>query len=417
MAARKPAYLPTFDGSVFAMMGYLHHNTPSGPHRDLRAQSRGVALLMVLVFTALLAGVVSEFQLSSRVDLQLALNARDGLQAEYNALSALRLRAVILRKSQQLSGQLKNTPLKGLVSSAQLAELIPVECGIMSSVLKEIGVEPGSEDSDGELDEGFFPGECQTVVQSEHSKIPIMLLKDATSKRNQTVARSLIGLLQGKRFERHFEEDDALGNRAESAEELVGAITDWIDLDDVAAMNGVGDEERPYSRLADYYRPKNAHFDSVAELQLVHGIDDDLYALLGEQVTIYANGNPTIELGTASLFAVLTGLLSARKVDVSQQMLLENFQFQSLMADLREMVGIAGSLSGLPLNRRSLTAQIQARGLGGLIDVAELGKVFNDGSSTTWFSIIAEGQVGRATHRIRTIFQAGEGRFYYYRVE
>ena len=47
-----------------------------------------------LGFLALLGSVVAEFQFSSRIDLQLALNARDELQAEMNALSALRMRAL-----------------------------------------------------------------------------------------------------------------------------------------------------------------------------------------------------------------------------------------------------------------------------------------------------------------------------------
>ena len=47
---------------------------------------RGVALLMVLVLVTLVAAVVTEFQYSSRVDLQLAYNARDELQAEYKCI-------------------------------------------------------------------------------------------------------------------------------------------------------------------------------------------------------------------------------------------------------------------------------------------------------------------------------------------
>lgn len=65
-------------------------------------RERGVAMLMVMGFLTLLGSVVADFQFTSHVDLQLAFNARDELQAEYNALSALRMRALILRQSRKL---------------------------------------------------------------------------------------------------------------------------------------------------------------------------------------------------------------------------------------------------------------------------------------------------------------------------
>ena len=64
--------------------------------RDPR--QRGVALLMVLLLLALLGSVVADFQYNSRIDLPLALTARDEVQAEYNALAALKVRAMLLKK-------------------------------------------------------------------------------------------------------------------------------------------------------------------------------------------------------------------------------------------------------------------------------------------------------------------------------
>ena len=63
----------------------------------LRKKSqRGFALIMALVLIALVSAIVAEFQYSSRVGLQLAVQARDSLQAEQNAMSAMSRRLATL---------------------------------------------------------------------------------------------------------------------------------------------------------------------------------------------------------------------------------------------------------------------------------------------------------------------------------
>ena len=63
---------------------------------------RGFALIMALVLIALVSAIVAEFQYSSRVGLQLAVQARDSLQAEQNAMSAMRVQALFVRHARKL---------------------------------------------------------------------------------------------------------------------------------------------------------------------------------------------------------------------------------------------------------------------------------------------------------------------------
>src|SRR5690606_34383749 len=101
-------------------------------------RERGVALLMVLVLITLLASVVFDFQFNSRVDLQLAVNARDEIQAEYNARSALMMRAMLLKNNNEIKAL---TSAMGIDSNAltitQLLEMVPVECGLMSALIRK----------------------------------------------------------------------------------------------------------------------------------------------------------------------------------------------------------------------------------------------------------------------------------------
>ena len=62
---------------AFYAKSHFHHGAPM---QRLRNKSqRGFALIMALVLIALVSAIVAEFQYSSRVGLQLAVQARDSL--------------------------------------------------------------------------------------------------------------------------------------------------------------------------------------------------------------------------------------------------------------------------------------------------------------------------------------------------
>lgn len=377
-------------------------------------RERGVALLMVIITLTLVTSVVVDFQYSSRVDLQIAFNARDELQAEYNALSALRLRGLLLRQSKMLESAL-NGVLQQLsgdsqmkIPIGQILESVPVECSLLSAVLRQVD---GGDDEGGE---DFFPGECTATSKSEHSKVSINMLARSTNNISQHITQMLLGLLSERRLERHFQEDDRNGTHAESPEQLVGAIVDWIDRDKNEAGNAAGDEDRHYAYLRDSYRAKNAPFDSVAELQLVHGIDDELYALLKDHVTIYSDG-AAIELATATPDRILVGLLSARRPEVAPERLVAGLAgVLRALADMRQ----GSLLPGLgSLNVATLTSVVQSAGLDSVIDTARLKEVFTDRAGSTWYTVEAQGRVGNAVRTLRAVFQASEGQFYYFRME
>ncbi len=385
---------------------------------------RGVALLVVLTTIALLASVVTDFQFNSRVDLQLAYNSRDALQAEQNALSALRMRALLLRQSRKLQGALSGVfsslgmPSEGMPGVGQILEMLPVDCGILS-MLATVGEESEfsideDEESDSMDTDSFLSGECSAVSESEHTKISINMLRNKLNKKDAQVTRLLLGFLANPSFERHYQEDDLNGSRVEEPQELVGAIMDWIDRDNNSAVSELSDEGRAYDLLPDTYRIKNAPFDSVAELQLVHGVDDEFYSLLRDHVTIHNDGT-AIELATASLERIWLGLLATVPENVPIDEIFVHPGFVPLQEALAELKG-AGAMMGITVNIASLKALVEQVGLTGFFDTAAFSEIFTDKTSTTWYKIKAEGRVGNAVKRIESIFQANEGKFYYYRM-
>ena len=393
----------------------LRRPPPRGSAAWVLGGQRGVALIMVLGLLSLVGSVVADFQFSSQIDLRLAFGARDELQAEYNALSALRFRALLLKQSRkiQTTVQLLMASMGGGGSAppiGQLLEMIPVECGLMSAITKSADKKLDGKNAQ---EEDFFPGDCLAVSTSEHAKIAINLLRTSINHRDQQVASLLLAMLSDPRLRKHFEQDDRNGQHAETPALLVGAVTDYIDADHTEA-GGLGDEDRRYAYLKDSYRAKNAPFDSVAELQLVFGIDDGLYDLMKDGVTIY-NDNPAIELSTAPIDRILYwGMPAALFDNVPIDALIP--VLPALEHALRLAKAIGGGFG--VLNLSILTTIVHSLNLDtNLIDPRKLNLVFTDGSGTTWYTLEAEGHVGNASRRIRTVFQAAEGQFYYARVE
>jgi general secretion pathway protein K len=350
----------------------------------------------------------------------LAYNARDELQAEANALSALRMRALILKQARKLQSAMQAVMggMGGAPPIGQILEMIPVECGLMSAITKQVGP-PLSAPHRGKghalasqsADEEFFPGECLATSESEHAKIAINLLRTNIQNRAQLVGTLLLGLLSDPRLRHFFDEDDRNGQHAESPLALVQALTDWVDSDHTEAGN-LGDEDRRYQYLKEPYRAKNAPFDSVAELQLVFGVSDALYKLLKKNVTIY-NDAPAMELGTAPLERILYwGLPACLKDGVPVSALSPALPMVAQRIMLMRQMG-----SVVPFTVQALTNILQQAALTEVIEQRKLGLVFSDSSSTTWYTLESEGRMGKVTRRIRAVFQASEGQFYYARVE
>ena len=375
-----------------------------------RSPSRGVALLMVLTLVALLGSVAADFLYTSRIETELALGARDALQAEYNALSALRMRALLLKQVRKIQQAAKLFPAMAQMPVAQLVDAIPVECGLLNAITRRVKTqEVAGEKRRGE-DDDFFVGECMAASESEHSKIPINLLRSHIQDRATIVAQMLMGMLSDPRLRRYFEQEDEMGGKAETPQLLVQGIADWVDSDHTEASN-LGDEDRRYQALRDPYRVKNAPFDSVAELQLVYGVSDALYERLAPQVTIYKD-NPAIELSSASVDTILRFLPAVLRDGVGIEALAP--AWPALVAKIRVVRSMSTTI---PFTVSVFTQLCQQAGISPLIDDAKVSKIFSDSSSTTWYTLMAEGRMGKATRRIRAVFQASEGQFYYARVE
>jgi len=84
---------------------------------------------------------------------------------------------------------------------------------------------------------------------------------------------------------------------AERQTKLVNSIVDWRDADDLVRIAGA--EKKDYKAAGLSYRPRNQPFQSIEELQLVLGMDEQVFKWLEGLVTVYS-GQPEVDLTQAA---------------------------------------------------------------------------------------------------------------------
>ncbi len=277
-----------------------------------REGERGVALLMVVLVVTLLSAVIIDFSFRTRLDSRLSANVRDTALASALSRSGYEIALSLLLDDAAAGGEAgrasaassENTTVSKILQQARNREETTEES-------EEAGVPAGSSGIDtlqeswarmDLLDLQLRPNESLRVEVDDLAgrvNVNAIIIRDASGaqKLNRPVFDELKLLVQealeslGRKNEGEIEDFDG--------EDFAYAVADWVDGDETRLSDG-SFEDQFYNSLKDAYSSKNGPFDSVAELQLVEGVDDKLYALLRDAVTVYPfDGGGTINVNTA----------------------------------------------------------------------------------------------------------------------
>jgi general secretion pathway protein K len=285
-------------------------------------RERGVAMLVVLTWLALMISLISEFTYGTTVDAAQAANARDEMRAHYLARSAVNLGRLLIKIQQRFvdpamgqARQMLQQALGGTNTGASGSNAAAGAAGGASSMLSFslrvtdyagplMGFFSGSKEEVSSLGSlvgidtagikglGLKSGSFDAEITSEDGKIDVACGSGVTPTRTRqvTVYRLLTGLMQSRRFDRLFSEADLTGQFT-TRSDVARAIIDWADADDqMFSIEGASaTEDYKYDARSDRYRAHDNSYDSIEELKMVRGVTDAFMEAFAPHLTVYAS--------------------------------------------------------------------------------------------------------------------------------
>ena len=269
------------------------------PREKAGRNDEGVALLLTLLFIALLTVLVVEYVYETQVETSVvaaSLNDFEALTAAKSAVNtglsmlvsdALTMPGEAVEGSTSTQSSSSSEAISGGVAYDSLDE--PWAYGVPFQELNNAVMECSISDEFGKLNLNalFRRGaRSQTSEESPESSEPEY---DEMEEADESLDLTLQYL---------FEERGAEGD-------VVDAILDWIDSDDDTRPNGA--ESDYYQSLSKPYSCKNGPISSVEELLLIRGITPELYfgdpeleqVPLSELLTVNGHRTGKINLNTA----------------------------------------------------------------------------------------------------------------------
>ena len=300
----------------------------------------GVALLMVMVGLSLMSIVVTDLGYNEMVRYKLAAHDRDALKAQALAEGGLQFSRLLLATQAAIQPMVSQLAAAGIPLPAHtIWELVPLESDLMKGLTSgqlqsafgvdvsaaleeraerlaekhEEALDAWDPDAEGAGNAPFEPPaggfgafEGNFVVKIEDEERKAVSLRGWGNQVNPQLrfatAQRLYSIIQAERFDFLFEERDPWGNRTDRYE-LIANLYDWIDRNEDATdprgdartwgQGGGGSEDGVYSSYDDI-EPKNAYFDSHAELARVRGMTDAHMRAFGDAISIYGENKINI---------------------------------------------------------------------------------------------------------------------------
>ncbi len=254
-----------------------------------KSRKRGIALIMVLGALTILTMMLAEFQADTSATLASAMADRDGVQAEYNARSAVNLSRLLISMEPTIRQAI--APLFAMMQRAP--PQLPV-WEFSDKLLAPFNDKTANDEFAASIKVSFGTGKnlglpagrFEVKIVDEDAKIDVNL-GASNDIAHIRLAKELMGLMAPPQYNPLFEQRDSAGNYHDRMT-ICAAIIDWADVDELAmncdmqtpnAPPSAGVEDAYYQLLAvKPYRRKNAPYDSLEELHMVRGITDDFWA-------------------------------------------------------------------------------------------------------------------------------------------
>jgi type II secretory pathway component PulK len=283
-----------------------------------RSNEQGIAILMVLIALAILFPFTASFNFKSRVDWQAAVNHGDEVRARAIQRGAMQLSVLMFELQRTVFNQKQFRDFAGTWDITLVAPYLMAMFGSedgaegVGAMLQE-GLGAGAQLDLSALSEfGLDTGGFEVRLEAESGKVNINCLaieKDGENSPRSRTAETLEALMLPPLYDPLFDEEKSDGQRY-TRQQVIQAIVDYIDddtkqFDAYRLRNSSQDERYRYTELADPYQPRDARLDSIDELHLVEGVDDDWMAAFGHELTIYGGCKVNLNFASAEQIALV----------------------------------------------------------------------------------------------------------------
>lgn len=332
--------------------------------RKVNNNERGIVLIIVIIIIAILSTLVVDFIYSTHINYEITINSVRDIRSKYIARSGVNV----------VKAALINNDLE------DLAEKISDFSNISAN------------DSQGNwsLSVSSFPvgeGFVSITVKDERSKVNINALVNQST--NQVDFQVLTQITELFKF-LEIDSDDA--------DLFISSLINWLDHELQNSQNDQdprGATASYYSSLQIPYRIKDGPLDSLDEIKMIQGMNQDFFNIIEPYLTIYPR-DKQINFSTASKPVIFAALKAAKvsaieeqgendadtlKDEVAEDMadeildkrLDETFvtraDVRRIVRDVDSTLGISAGISGVVLNTgKSNTFSVSATGFTGEVD-------------------------------------------------
>lgn len=265
----------------------------------------GAALMMAIFTVTLLMVIATEIMYESNVELVVSSQAINQVKAHYAAKAGVEislLRIHIHRKASQMIGS--------QIPASMLDPIWQFPFSWPPVLPDEISIADKSQ-IQSTVKESTMQGQYLATIESEGSKLDINELASPSETVRESTREQLLQIFQSE-----IENNETFGERYRGYdfEGLINNMMDWVDADSEGV--GGGDERSIYGNPSNEFIPPNQPFKTLQELNMVEGMNDDIFKFLADRVTIYGAKGINVNYADKKVLMSLSPQITFERADL-----------------------------------------------------------------------------------------------------